>query len=115
MRNKIWILSLASMLAVTPAFAKTDPEFPSRSIRPVVPTAEADRTSGQSVQERRVTPAPQRITPPNPRACARPYASRDEAETADRRDCLPENSVLTDSQIPQLRAFRQPTIQRFAP
>jgi hypothetical protein len=115
MKNIICLFSVAAILASAPAFAKIDPDFPSRSIRPMVSASEADRNSGQVSYERRVAPTQERTTQRNPRSCAKPFVGRDEADTADRRECQPENSVSTQSDIPQLRAFRQPSTQRFAP
>jgi hypothetical protein len=115
MKNMICLLSVAAILAGAPALAKIDPDFPSRSIRPMVSTSEADRNSGQVSYERRVAPTQERTTQRNPLSCAKPSAARDEADAAARRECQPENSVSPQSNIPQLRAFRQPSTQRFAP
>lgn len=115
MKSTHCLLTALALLVAAPALAKTDPEFPSRSIRPIISTSEADRAIGQVAPERRVTPTPERLAAPNPRYCARPYNARDSRDEIDRRACQPENSVATESNIPQLRAFRQPTTQRFAP
>jgi hypothetical protein len=114
MKNMICLFSVAAILASAPALAKIDPDFPSRSIRPMVSTSDSDHNSGRVSIERRVAPTPERATPQNPRSCAKPYVARDEADTADRRECQPENRVSTGSDIPQLRTFRQPSTQRFA-
>jgi hypothetical protein len=115
MKSTICLLSALTLLTVSPAFAKVDSDFPSRSIRPMVSTADTEPSAQQAAPQRRMTPLPERTTAPNPRHCAKPLVTRDAADNADRRDCQPENSIGTESNIPQLRAFRQPTTQRFAP
>ena len=115
MRNTFCLVTALAVLAVSPAFAKIEPEFPSRSIRPVISTTEPNQATGQVAPQRRVTPLPERLTPANSRACGRPYVARDAADNAERRDCQPENSINSQSEIPQLRAFRQPSSPRFAP
>jgi hypothetical protein len=114
MKNSIYLLSALTLLAVSPAFAKVGPDFPSRSIRPIVSTTETEPSAQQVAPQRRVTPLPERFTAPNPRHCAKPFVARDATDNADRHDCQPENAVGTKTNIPQLRAFRQPTTQRFA-
>ena len=119
MQMKIFLLSAATLMTLgsSLAFAATKEvrEFPSNAIRPLVSSSNDDRQVAQSPQERRVTPLAERTTPPNPRACARPYVGRDAVDNAERRNCQPENSVNSGSDIPQFRAFRQPSTQKFAP
>ena len=115
MKNRFCLVTALAMLVASPTFAKVEPEFPSRSIRPVISTTEPNQATGQVAPQRRVTPLPERLTPTNSRACGRPFVARDAADNAERRDCQPENSISTQSEIPQLRAFRQPSSQRFAP
>jgi hypothetical protein len=114
MRRTICLLSALTLLAVTPAVAKVHPDFPSRSIRSVVSTADTEPSAQHVAPQRRVTPLPERTTAPNPSHCAKPLMARDATDNTDRRDCLPENNIGTENNIPQLPAFRRPTTQRFA-
>lgn len=105
------------ILPPAPGFAATKEvrEFPSNSIRPLIATGTSDSSYGQTPAQRRVPPTRERTTAQNPRSCAKPYVARDSDDTANRRDCHPENSTLSQSDIPQLRTFLQPNIQKFAP
>jgi hypothetical protein len=119
MKAKSLVVFAGAILALGPVLGfsatKEVREFPSSSIRPLIATETSESSVGQRAPERRVTPLPERTTAPNPRSCAKPFVARDAAEDRDRRECQPENGILTQADIPQLRAFRQPNTQKFAP
>jgi hypothetical protein len=115
MKNMFRIVATLSLLTAVPGFTKEVSEFPSRAIRPILSNLEADRAIGQTETPRNEAPRIERPTSPTPRHCARPYNARDEGDANHQRECPRENGVQTQSDIPQLRPFRQPSTQRFAP
>ncbi len=110
MKANIPVIAAALLLAFGPATAKVDKEFPSTAIQPMVPQSEP---SGPSTKEDN-TPTTTAAEPAS-QACTTPTNSVETKDEGNRVACVPTKAAPAQSDIPQLRAFRQQSSQRFAP
>jgi hypothetical protein len=124
MKTRIIFVSATVMLMFGPASAKVEKEFPSLSIQPINSTAESAAPAPK--EDSLPTTAIER-TSPQREPCSTQNDGIESRDEGDRVMCAPapaptngQADASTDhmnerSSIPQLRAFRQQSSQRFAP
>jgi hypothetical protein len=114
-----YLAVLAMMCGCTAATAREAKDFPSSAIRPMVSTSQADRAEGSSEMPRTAptvtTQQTGAIAPLPPQACPQARRAGGEPSLGPLSLCRAARVSPQESNIPQLRAFRQPSAQRFAP
>ncbi len=131
-RSKIILLALGTVLAfgpaLSPALAKETREFPSTSIRPLITTSESEVATpvfvasdrairGEDTDTTKEDFAPEPAPQSTLETCASPRDGQDAKDDSQRVTCAAPapGAYQLYNDVPQLRAFRQPTSQRLAP